>query len=168
MNTIPDWRLGPSTRAELPIGPTTPEPTRHFAAGPLGRRRRATTRSRSQTLSSACASASRDGARHRRHAVTRAARTRIARPNRDMSSILNRRRHRGPSTREERLARRSHWARGLAGRNPGVALPDRDSGSAPWRRRWAPTAASHEGGPCGWCVLSQSVSRWGRAESVRA
>jgi hypothetical protein len=24
-----------------------------------------------------------------------------------------------------------------------------------------PTAASHEGGPCGWCVLSQSVSRCG-------
>jgi len=38
------------------------------------------------------ASAPRDGARHHRHAVTRAARTGIARPNRDRSSTVNRHR----------------------------------------------------------------------------
>ena len=38
------------------------------------------------------ASAPRDGARHLRHAVTRAARTRSSRPNRDISSTANRHR----------------------------------------------------------------------------
>jgi hypothetical protein len=47
---------------------------------------------RTYSLAAAAARLPPDDARHRRHVVTRAARTRIARPNRDMSSSVNRRR----------------------------------------------------------------------------
>src|SRR6266542_1233932 len=63
------------------------------------------------------ASAPVNGARHHRHAVTSAARTRIAKPNRARSE------HRHPGTvnephqpHQEGALRRTHWARALAGR----------------------------------------------------
>jgi len=48
------------------------------------------------------ASAPRDGASHRPHAVPRAARTRPGRPNRDLSSTVNRHRQQAPSMRPHR------------------------------------------------------------------
>ncbi len=55
-------------------------------------------------------------------------------------------------TREERRARRSYWAGGLAGRNPGVAVP-----------AFSDTRPKRPGSPRESALEHQRLRRWGRA-----